>query len=130
MVLCEFTIKFTVKYRFRMKRVVTAILKTYLASADVIITTVMLIVPLYYIHIDLYIYIYIVYTARIIIMTENIIMLNVSTFVNVYVITLYALCTYNTAFAVFLRHTAKLKFNSCETRRGLKRAKKITILMT
>lgn len=95
-----------------MKRVVTAILKTYLASADVI-TTVMLITPLYYNYI-LYIYIYrsvyIVYTARIIIMTENIIMLNVSTFVNVYVITLCAIPT--------IRHfydTVELKFNSCET---------------
>lgn len=96
-----------------MKRVVTAILKTYLASADVI-TTVMLIAPLYYI----YIYIlnidsFIVYTARIIIMTENIIMLSVSTFVNVYVITLYAIPTIRHS-----RHfydTAKLKFNSCET---------------
>jgi len=93
-----------------MKRVVTAILKTYLASADVV-TTVMLITPLYYNYIYiLYRFVYIVYTARIIIMTENIIMLNVSTFVNVYVITLYAIPT--------IRHfydTAKLKFNSCET---------------
>jgi len=96
-----------------MKRVVTAILKTYLASAEVI-TTVMLIsynaFILLYLHIE---FVYIVYTVRIIIMTENIIMLNVSTFVNVYVITLYAIPTIR-----HLRHfydTAKLKFNSCET---------------